>query len=574
MGAFFIARDSIPPQACAKLDEAHRDHGFQPARTIKFNGYSIYQYRKLDGEGGIFWQWGEEHFAALTGQLLYRGLQGAEAQRHYCEDLAGEGLAEDRVIGQFAILLKDARGLRLFTDRMGFFQAYYNAAQGIAASSFWALLELLPKITVDPAGVYEYAWNGATFGGKSFVREIGRLPARTLIELGHDMKLVAFESGQTPAAGGMRHRLDDYAEDHAERARSLFGDLAEAYGNRLRISFSSGYDSRLMLAALKSVGAQPSLFVYGKDGDTDVEVAENVAESEGLELDVIDKTYLGDAPGALSPDRQKRDFVTFDAWKVDGIFDGGEDDPDRRSRHTAGRVPLNGSLGEIYRNFFYLRDRPMALEDVASSFFSAYAPQACSERFSASDYRQTLAKAFQRELATDEPIISRAQVESLYPLVRGRYWTGRDVNLNLRFGRMFFPFMQAQLIEGTDEIPIAFKEYGQLEARIICLLDRRIASIPSGYGFAFSQPPPLRYRAKLWMTLFRPPWLRRKTYRIRFAKPRPFPPYLERDFLEKLMDPSMPYMQRYFNIERLHDPDAFNRVATMEYVFQTYSADE
>ena len=510
MGAFFIAHDSIPPEACAKLDQAHRDHGFQPARTIKFNGFSFYHYRKLDGEGGVFWQWAEDHFAALTGQLLYRGLQGEEALRLYCEDLAGERLAEDRVIGQFAILLKDAWGLRLITDRMGFSQVYYNAARGIASSSFWALLELLPKLTVDPAGVYEYAWNGATFGGKTFVREISRLPARTMIELGREMNLVAGGPGPALTSSVMRHRLDDYAEDHAERARALFGDLAEAYGNRLRISFSSGYDSRLMLAALKSVGALPSLFVYGKDGDTDVEVAKKVAESEGLELDVIDKTYLGDPPGALSPDRQKRDFVSFDAWKVDGIFDGGEDVPDRASRHTEGRIPLNGSLGEIYRNFFYLRDRPMALEDVASSFFSAYAPQACSDRFSASEYRRTLAKAFQHELGTDEAVVSRAQVESIYPLVRGRFWTARDVNLNLRFGRMYFPFMQAQLIEGTEDIPIAFKEYGQLEARIIYLLDRRIAGIPSGYGFAFSKPPPLWYRAKMWTTLFRPPWLRRQ----------------------------------------------------------------
>ena len=39
-------------------------------------------------------------------------------------------------------------------------------------------------------------------------------------------------------------------------------------------------------------------------------------------------------------------------------------------------------------------------------------------------------------------------------LLPGRYWTGRDVNLNLRFGRMIFPFMHAQLIDGTADIPV------------------------------------------------------------------------------------------------------------------------
>ena len=40
------------------------------------------------------------------------------------------------------------------------------------------------------------------------------------------------------------------------------------------------------------------------------------------------------------------------------------------------------------------------------------------------------------------------------------------------------------------------------------------------------------------------------------------------------MDSSMPYMRRYFRPERLHDPEAFNRVAAMEYIFPRYGAVE
>jgi asparagine synthase (glutamine-hydrolysing) len=237
-------------------------------------------------------------------------------------------------------------------------------------------------------------------------------------------------------------------------------------------------------------------------------------------------------------------------------------------------VPLNGSLGEIYRNFFYIPDRPLALKQVVESFFSAYAPAACSERFRVAAYTDSLVQAFQTELATDDTQVSRAQVESLYPLVRGRYWTGRDVNLNMRFGRMLFPFMQAQLIAGTAEIPIRFKNHGRLEAKIIAQLDPALAAYPSGYGYRFSDAPPLKHRAKSWLTLLRPSWLRRYSYRLRFAKPQPFPPYLQSDHLARLMDASMPYMRRYFLPERLHDPDAFNRVATMEYIFQRYGASQ
>jgi asparagine synthase (glutamine-hydrolysing) len=134
--------------------------------------------------------------------------------------------------------------------------------------------------------------------------------------------------------------------------------------------------------------------------------------------------------------------------------------------------------------------------------------------------------------------------------------------------------MQAQLIDGTAEIPIRFKNHGLFEARLIARLDPSIARYPSAYGYRFSDSPPLRHRARNWLTLFRPPWLRRYSYRLRFSRQRPLPDYLARVYLDQLMDSSMPYMRRYFHPERLHDADAFNRVATMEYIFQKYGAVE
>lgn len=572
MGAFFIARSA--GSAGERLDQAHRRHGFDLARSAVVGDFSLHLYRKLDGAGGLYVETGADGFACLVGQLLYRGASGEEALRRYCADLAQDSLDRERVIGQFALLLKDDRGLRLLADPMGFFQVYIDEATGLAASSFWALLEMLPGITVDVAGVYEYAWNGATFGGKTFVKEIRRLPADAQVTFDGEMRLVRSTRAdpahhRTPARG-----FDSYVEEHAGRLRRLSDDLAAAFGDNLRISFSGGYDSRLILAGLKAAGLRPGLFVYGKDGDTDVEIAKQVAEGEGLALDVIDKSRLIVESDAASASRQENDFVLFDAWKVDGVFDDGADAIDRRRRHERGRVPLNGSLGEIYRNFFYIPDRPLALREVVDSFYSTYAPAACTGRFSTADYAAGLVQAFRTELGCSDERVSRSQVERLYPLVRGRYWTGRDVNLNLRFGRMIFPFMQAQLIDGTADIPLRFKTHGRLEARLIERLDPASAGYASGYGYRFCDPPPLRHRAKSWLTLFRPPWIRRHSYRLRFARSQPLPPYLARGALKRLMDPSMPYMRRYFRPERLHDPDAFNRVATMEYIFQRYAAGE
>lgn len=573
MGTFFIAPRSIPVETRERLNQAHQQYGFSLARTLAVGDDVLYLYRKLDGEGGLFIETGPNGFACLVGQLLYRGASGEEALRRYCADLVSDKLDHGRVIGQFALIVKDERGLRLLTDPFGFFHVYFNEVTGVAASSFWALLELLPKVTVDKAGVYEYAWNGTAFGGKTFAKEIRRLPANTQIRFDGGVTLA--RTAPRPARSGSPTRtLDSYIDEHAERLRQLFGDLAAAFGDSLRVSFSSGYDSRLILAGLTDARLRPSLFVYGRDGDVDVEIARQIAAGEHLMLDVIDKSRLPVEDNETLHMRQKADFVQFDSWRVDGIFDDGSDALDRRKRHEHGHVPLNGSLGEIYRNFFYIPDRPLELGQVVDSFFSGYAPSACTGRFVAADYAAGLVRAFQGELGCDEGRVSRSQIESLYPLVRGRYWTGRDVTLNLRFGRMLFPFMQAQLIDGTAEIPLRFKNHGLFEARLIERLAPSIARYPSGYGYRFSELPPLRHRVKSWATLFRPPWLRRYSYRLRFARPRPRPAFLQRGPLDRLMDTSMPYMRRYFRPECLHDAGAFNRVATMEHIFQRYAAVE
>ena len=571
MGAFFIASQGSS-EKWQDLDAAHRACGFALARKVALGRHTLFQYRKLDGEGGIGVEIADGGFACLTGQLLYRGLVGEDALRHYCADLARHAVDEDRVFGHFALLLCKNGTLRLTTDAMGFYQVYTDTEAGLASSSFWAVMELSAKVSIDATGVYQYAWNGATFGGRTFVQEIRRLPADAELIVDDSMMTRRRPTASAADASGTGS-LDDLVDIHSGRLRALFEDLASGFGDRLRVSFSGGYDSRLMLAGLQAAGLRPSLFVYGREGETDVAVARQVAAGEGLLLKVIDKSRLAAGVTDL-PCRQRADFVSFDAWKVDGIFGDGIDGADRLSRHADGGVPINGSLGEIYRNFFYIPDRPMKLKGVADSFFSAYAPAACTARFSAADYVESLVRAFQAELGDDRPRVPRHCVERLYPFVRGRYWAGRDVNLNLRFGRMIFPFMHAQLIAGTAEIPLAFKNYGRLEVKLIERLAPGLAAYPSAYGNRLCDAPPLSHRARTWLTLFRPPALRRYAYRLRFARPTSFPPYLSADHLARFMDVRLPFMRRFFRAARLHDPDAYNRIATMEYLFQRYNARE
>ncbi len=71
------------------------------------------------------------------------------------------------------------------------------------------------------------------------------------------------------------------------------------------------------------------------------------------------------------------------------------------------------------------------------------------------------------------------------------------------------------------------------------------------------------------MLLLRPPRLRRYTYRLRFRTPRPRPRYLQPEMLGRVIDVKMPVMSEYFHVDRVNDPDAFARLATLEYLFRS-----
>ena len=98
------------------------------------------------------------------------------------------------------------------------------------------------------------------------------------------------------------------------------------------------------------------------------------------------------------------------------------------SRHLDGQVPLNGSLGEIYRNFFYMPDRPSSTAAVISTFYSRYDPKVFTVALRRKDVsfgdgghamRQAIGTAFKSN--------SRAgRVEELTLKFHGRFWTGRD----------------------------------------------------------------------------------------------------------------------------------------------------
>ena len=144
---------------------------------------------------------------------------------------------------------------------------------------------------------------------------------------------------------------------HLARLRRLTASYRRAFGGQVNLLFSGGYDSRLLLGLLLEAGVRPRITVYGAGADPDCRIARQVAEGEGLSFNHVDKSKVAPIPREDQRDHLLRNYAAFDGWKLTGLFDSGADITDRAAQVADGSVKMNGSLGEIYRNFFYLPER-------------------------------------------------------------------------------------------------------------------------------------------------------------------------------------------------------------------------
>ena len=529
MSAFLYCRDrngtSRPGLDRSRLESG----GFEFDSRVKTRGGCFF-YTAAAERCSHFLALGEQGFAFLSGMLFYRGETGAAALRLLYDDFDDPASVMGSTKGQFTIALYKKEALHLLGDLLGINKIYHDQDSLLFSNHFIPVAGLIGSPRADLQGCYEYAWNGVSFGRKTFVEQVRTVPPGHAVSC---REAVTFDPLPRPDLGEEAPPPDDEEEllqRHLGRLRDLTQLYVKHFGSRFRVSLSGGYDSRLLLILLLEAGARPHLFVYGRSDDLECRLAKAIAEGEKLDFEQVDKSS---APRIAVSDyaaHLERNIRLFDGWKIDGLFDDGADAPDRLARVRGGMVKVNGSVGEIYRNFFYLPDRTYAVRELVWAFYSQYDPGACTGAFDPHGYEAAVAEEIKCALALKGNRLARRDVELAYPLFRARFWTAREVPINQGFGPCLFPFMEPDLIKGTCDIAIALKSHGIFEGRLMRRLNPRVAAYPSVYGHSFAEDPPLSHRLKAQLSYRRPAFLRRFAYRIRQRRKEPPPYFLERDY--------------------------------------------
>ena len=389
-----------PPDLGAKLTDPDL---LRDARQFRVGKSWLILWERQSGAEQAVYEAANGDLIAVCGSLLFGTRDVPDCLPSLLDEFEPDSFKWQALLGSHVILIHKKGHLYLLGDGLGACKIYTNEDHSICSSSFLALLELAQPKTLDRQACYEYVTSGSVFGEKTLVEELRTLPANAILSIdGENAQILRRPSpiANEPAETGKT--LDQVAEEHCTRLSEVFAPIAENYGDRIRLSFSGGFDSRLMLAKLLELGARPTLFVYGGPEDEDVRIARLVTEGEGLPLEHIDKSTAVPSDPEAFIEETEQNLYAFDGWKVETpLFDFGEDRRDRARRHLDGQIPLNGSLGEIYRNFFYMPDRPSSTGAVVSTFYSRYDPRAFTAQFVEAEYRAAMAKAM-REAVNNE----------------------------------------------------------------------------------------------------------------------------------------------------------------------------
>lgn len=571
-------RDADAGQAARAADAMCRQ-GFVPAVRCEWEGgvaegwSNPLQAHRQACAVGIGEAAGEAS-AICVGPIWYRGAHGADALRILCGEQRLDGTAQGPSIdeaalrGNFVVFLRVGARAWLFNDALGFARIHHGADRRYFSTSWLAARAWQGSDALDAAAAIEYVLLGATHANDSPAAGVSRVGLREGVDLASGRNYARHLPFDAP---GTVPGFERAVEQSAAHLKSVFAEIAQACPGHTAAALSGGFDSRLVFAGLAGAGEHPRLFVYGAPGSEDVRIAEAVAQASGVPIETVDKAARD--RGRPAPDLEALVEAArfFDGLPNDGIHDLGADRDTRLAQTADGFIALNGGGGEIFRNFFHLPDRPYRPLDIVRAFYRGFDAGVFRQADGLSRYESRLAAGIAAALGLPDEAagtpLPRSAIERIYPLFRCHHWMGVNNSLSLRTGLFATPLVDAWTVQASADLPIAWKNAGRFESRLISALHAGIASQPSAYGFAFDRGPDARaLRAERAMCL-RPVWARPwiNALRRRAGRQRTSPDFVARcrDLLpgEWRLDPVL-------DLARLPDDDAFARALSIEVVWR------
>ncbi|MDG2122097.1 MAG: hypothetical protein P8J87_00275, partial [Verrucomicrobiales bacterium] len=556
-------------------------------RSLERCGFRLHVFEKqVWPERGVV-EFENGDFIAATGTLFFRGEKGETALRSLFEASAAEGFEFRDLKGHFAVFVYRDGKLEIFNDFNGLYHVF-SAGDGerLLSSSFLAACAALKDKTVSEHEIYEFLVFGAFYGERTIFEEVRGLRARYRYFLGEATERVEKRLGVLDEVR-TGERFEDYRDEVVEEVSGYFEMLVACYGEKICSALSGGYDSRMMLAALRSQGVTPQLYVYGGKGSKDREIAAAICRGEGLELDAVDKLGRKRIEAQAFPEAFERQLLSLDGRSLLGAADDGTDLETRRERLQKAELQLNGAGGEIYRQYWQLRDiRMTARRFVSMSYERSYVPfyDGCAAGFQRQAFFERFAEKVHAAVSDDGfgATLERWQIEQIYPLIRLKYCMNLCYYHNNMMSASLTPFLEPTLTLPSHRMPLRYKMHGALQKAAIAAMDPAVARYISQDGLDYASPTPLlrrvknhlkvtertRVKSRLPITVLTRLYRRKKEQGGGGESRRP---YFEGEaYVRELFGAGEWMSDAYFRRDGAWDESQYSRLLTLEYLLRYF----
>lgn len=490
--------------------------GFSLSRSLVLGNWNVQAFDNPRGRSNLHFHESGRITAIALGPIWHERRFGSDALLALADRLREQGplaLAPTSIFnalsGAFALIVSDGQTVQVMTDRLGTIKLFRDESLETLSTSFLSVAEAQPRLNLNRQAAREYILIEASHSQETPFRQIAALGPGARLDIDNGTTRQVWRPIREEIAApyqSLGQALDEVEGDLLEQ----FQRIASAFGTA-SVALSGGFDSRLVYALCERSRLPASLFVYGPAGSSDVHIATQIAEAEGVSIRAIDKQIEGERFGPLTPESLEEAIDFFDGTPIDGALDRGIDRSTRIEQGQYGGVILNGGGGEIFRNFFHLRDRSHSFNEVCEAFYSQFPREAFIDKGDQGEFYDRLKGAMKMAIAHDGKQASRTDVELIYPLFRCGWWMNRNNSIANRLSPFLTPLVTPSLIEKAARIPVSWKNSGRFQAALINRISPSLARYPSSYGFSFSEGPGFKSRIDelsdaIRVPVFRP-WL-------------------------------------------------------------------
>jgi hypothetical protein len=372
----------------------------------------------------------------------------------------------------FISLLDRQSGTRhAFIDPNGLYHAFCSGSSVGTSFLELAAAERLGAKDIQPESLVEFFHFGALSFGTTFFSEIRRLNPEHIVRLSVDRKTTLVPRKLRDLSARPAHNFE-------QCLASFAGSVAD---EQLSLDLTGGIDSRLLAVTLQHLGLPFELALSGTEGNTDILIAQEVAEYLGRELHV---TYHNvDNLEASLPKVFAACDGLFDVVRAHRPF---QLHTDRRDRGVS--LSLSAAGGELFKDFWWLQDFPWyarKVPNIERLYATRIVPVEPPHWYLTEGYR-TLSEQYRRRFCdrlSKYAVRGNTQTyDHIYYELKMRDYAGRFLTNHMGLVRCYAPYLDREVAAIGYNLPRRIRTFNTFHRRTTTLYNPSVAIIGTTEG--------------------------------------------------------------------------------------------